>query len=415
MKNFWLLSALAVNVCVAQNFTGQSTLPKVDKSGFYRIVVDPQLAVHLNQRLTNIRIYDKDGIEVPYLFQTEEPRPATVMFNEYEIVEREQRKGVYSRLVLHNASRASITNISLLIKNAEVTKKATLFGSDDRINWYALKQQFVLTNINNDQATSEIKIVDFPLSNYEYYAIQTKDKKSAPLNILKAGYYTTARGGNQRYLNVPSPSIFQSDSVKEKQSFVRFSFDTLRLVDKIEWTISGPAFFLRNADLYQERTRKNKKGKTEKYLEYIVSGPLSPGGVHETILPALKIKELVLVIKNEDNPPLRITHLRAYQLNRYITAWLEKENVYTIKMGGEAESEYYYRPDYDIIYFKDSIPENAPVIHVGPIVAISTNRENTHSFFTSKLFIWSALILVICILGFMSLKLVRETSAVNRN
>jgi hypothetical protein len=412
MKNFWLLSVLAINVCVAQNFTGQSTLPKIDKSGFYRIIVDPQLAVHLNQRFTNIRIYDKDGIEVPYLLQIEEPRPATVTFNEYEIVEREQQKGVYSRLVLHNASRASITNISLLIKNAEVTKKATLFGSDDRINWYALKQQFVLTNINNDQATSEIKIVDFPLSNYEYYAIQTKDKKSAPLNILKAGYYTTSKGGNQQYLNVPGPSISQSDSAMEKQSFVRFSFDTLRLVDKIEWTIAGPAHFLRNADFYYELNRKNKKGKMEKYLEYISSCELSSGDMHEALVPALKVKELVLIIKNEDNPPIRITNLQAYQLNRYVIAWLEKENEYNIKVGAEDFRE----PVYDIGFFKDSIPENAPVIHAGPIIALSTSRENNaSSFFTSKLFIWSALIIVISILGFMSLKLVRETSAVNRN
>jgi hypothetical protein len=416
MRNCLLLSVLAINVCAAQHFTKQSTLPKVDKNGFYRIMVDPNLAAYLNERFTNIRIYDKDGTEVRYLFRTEELPPATMVFNKYEIVEREHKNGAYSRLVFHNPSREPITNISLLIKNAAVTKTASLFGSDDKINWHAVKEEFILSNINNARATSEVKIVDFPLSNYEFYAIKISDKKSAPLNILQAGYYSKISGGNQQYQDVPAPSITQSDSIKEKKSFVRFNFDTLRLVDKIEWTISEPAFFFRNANLYQERTRKNKKGKTEKYLEYLTSGPLSTGGPREATLPALKIKDLVFVIQNEDNPPLRITHLHAYQLNRYLTAWLEKENEYTIKLGGEVEGENYYVPQYDLIYFEDSIPDNATVLHAGPIISISTNRENkAPSFFTSKLFIWSALIIVISLLGFMSVKLVRETSAVKRN
>src|SRR6187551_2396314 len=143
----------------SQVFKGEASLPAVDTDGFYKIFISPEVSPYFNAQFSNIRIYDQQKAEVPYLFQTESPLYYSEKFKEYEIVEKKQQKNCCTSLMLRNPGSQAINNISLSIKNAEVTKHATLLGSDDRENWFALKQHFVLSALNNQNKTSEVKIV----------------------------------------------------------------------------------------------------------------------------------------------------------------------------------------------------------------------------------------------------------------
>jgi hypothetical protein len=393
----------------AQIFIGEASLPRIENDGFYRIELRPEITTHLNPRFTNIRIYD--GLqEVPYVFESELSSESSVSFREYQIVEKSEVDS-FTSLILRNPARTPINNISLLIKNADVSKVATLSGSDDRKNWYALKESFIVSNINGSDQTSEIRIVDFPLSNYEYYAIRIDNRRSNPLNFLKAGYYETIQGKGQ-YWQVPSVKFIQSDSSEQRKTYVRVTFDTLRFVDKITWTINGGPYYLRNAAIYEQRTRTNKKGKKERYLEYLSPIIFKSSAPEEINLPGIKVNELLLVIENEDNPPIKIQNIEAFQLRRYLTAWLKKENQYVIRIGPEDLRE----PVYDLPFFREDIPSVVPFLDAG-IVSINSERKPVVSsgFFTNRAIIWSAIILVIILLGFMSVKLIRETNAVSKS
>src|SRR5688572_25447592 len=126
----------------AQEFIGEASLPVVQADGFYRVLISPQLGGFLNSEFSNVRILDNKGREVPYLYQEELPVQYTTQFKSYEILEKKQQKNCCTSLLLHNPGSQPINNISLSIKNAEVTKQATLLGSDDKENWFALKQHF---------------------------------------------------------------------------------------------------------------------------------------------------------------------------------------------------------------------------------------------------------------------------------
>jgi hypothetical protein len=412
MKKNLVIAFCALTVfCQAQKFHAQASLPEINNTGFYRINISPELASYLSNDFTNARIFDQDDREVPYVFETAIPGPDTVLFQEYEIIDWIIRKNMYSELVLRNPSRAAINNISLLIKNADITKTATLSGSDDKINWFALKHEFSISNLNNPAETFEVNIVDFPLSNYEYYSIRISDKKSAPLNILKAGYYFRKRGEDQRYTRITKSVLSQTDSIK--QTFIRLRFDTLMFVDKLEWAASGMPFYLRNATIWEEKERTTKKGKKEIYREFIESFEVNSAATAHTVqLPAVKVKSLLITIENKDNPALKFDSIATFQLNRNFSAWLEKGKRYIIRIGSEKLSA----PQYDLAFFKDSIPSQIPVIEAGKISLFEKEHTvSSTSFFRSNIFIWSAIIVVVVLLGFMSIKLVRETSAVNQN
>jgi hypothetical protein len=412
MKNLIILILL---FCVffqvsGQEFKAQSSLPRIEQDGFYRIILTPELSPYINNAYSNIRIHDGSNREVPYFIKAEEAKTSTVTFEEYRIHDKIRIKDSCSLVILSNPENTTINNISLVIKNAEVTKDAILSGSDDAETWYALKESFVLSNINNANETAEVKIVDFPLSNYKYYRIWINDQASEPLNILKAGYYHTT-SEDAKYFIVPKPLSVQTNDNKKKTTQVNISFDTLRFIDKITWNVSGSPYYLRNATLYASRDYINKKGKTEKHLEHLESFQLNSRQENVLFLSPVKVKELVMIVENEDNPALTISDVNGHQLSQYVVTWLKKGNDYKLKFGDEAMRE----PVYDLAFFQDSIRSAPVVLQAGKVTSLEkTQTIETPSLFNTKSIIWAAIIVIIILLGAMSMKLIRETNAAGK-
>lgn len=395
---------VACHVCMGQTFVAEAELPAVDKDGFYNISLSPETSQYLNEAFTNIRILDDKNKEVPYLMRVESPHNVTEVFRDYSIIEKKQTKNRFTTIVLHNPDQRLSNNMHLVVKNADVTKEATLLGSDDKVNWFALNQHFVLTPAASREGTSEIKIVNFPLSNYQYYSLQIDDSTSAPLNILTAGYFEvqTADGG---YAEVPVKEIVKTDSASEKKSYVRVRFGGNRTIDRFDLTMKGAPFYLRHATVFIPMTRKAKGQKPQTYYAPIQQIEISSKRPTSIELSALRVKELLIVIDNKDNPPLEVDKFSAYQLNRYLTAWLKAGSTYSVKVGKPELAA----PAYDISFFKDSIPESPGVLQLGAFKLNSASRPIApDKIFTTKTYIWVAVIAVIVILGFMSVRLLNE-------
>jgi hypothetical protein len=391
---------------VAQQFKAEATLPATDADGFYRVLITPEAAAYPNQTFSNVRLYDAQQKEVPYILEQEQPVYQKEQFHEYTIVEKKQEPGCCTTLILENPGKAAINNINLLIRNAEVVKEATLSGSDDQKSWFVIKEKFTLQSIDNPNEASAMKTVNFPLSNYTYYQLRINDSTHAPLNIVKAGYYNalTSEGA---YTEVSPRSIATADSARQKKTYIHVRFDTLRLLDKVELSLTGTPYFMRQVDVYERQSRSTKKG-VKDYYEFVTSFGISSAGAAIVHLPMVKSRELMLVVNNQDNPSLTVSSIKVHQLNRYLVAWLKKGEKYTLRFGSEQLTE----PSYDLAFFKDSLSYQSTVLKVQNVRAIQEagKKEESPTFFTDKRVIWVAIILVIGILGFMSVRLIRETN-----
>jgi hypothetical protein len=397
MKQILIAGLLVLHqALMAQNFVGQAALPPVSRDGFYKIRLSPDVVSLLTPGFANVRIIDTTGAEVPYLIEEESPVFSTTSFREYK-VEKNIREGCCTELILDNAGQAPINNISLLIRNAETRKQATLQGSDDRKQWYALKETFQLYEIDNEAATSEIRILDFPLSNYSHYKLTIDDSTTAPLNIVKAGYYEVATNSG-RYMEIPKVKFTAGDSPTEKKTYVNITLDTTGLIDMLELELKGPAFYHRSAELYARRwTEDARKQKTES-LEWLESFDLTSRQTASVRLSSVRAMELLLVIDNGDNPALTVQSVRLSQLNRFLVAWLTTSAGYKVKVGDELLAS----PVYDIRFFQDSIPADPPVLTVSAIELYKKVGGESFTLFTNRNIIWVAIIAVIALLGYMS-------------
>lgn len=402
---FIIIIQFCAFVAYSQGFVWKAGIKPVQTDGFYNIPLQPHINSKLNNGFTDIRIYDKNGKEVPYLLRKDVPSKPIAAFTEYEILSKLYKPGKSTEILLHNPESKTINNISLIIKNADVKKEAKLVGSDDQKTWFTVKDYYQFHSINNTSSTAEIKILDFPLVNYKYLKLWINDSLSAPINILKAGYYVHFTE-NTEYFEVQSPLISQADSAKEKTSYITVYFPEPQYIDKLELQLKGPNFYFRKATAEVKDTLEN--GKT--YFRQLQNFEISSHKPHLLSFENEKIKELRIIIENEDNPPLQVIAAQAWQQKHFLTAYLEKNNNYTLQFGNLQATA----PTYDLQYFQDSIAKNIPLASVNEITRQSKPKVPARiepSNLSKKLAIWSGIGGVILLLGFISIKMIREMSS----
>ncbi|RNI26285.1 DUF3999 family protein [Rufibacter latericius] len=390
----------------AQDFGWQAQLAPVTQPGYHRILLPPQVMGHLQPNLEDLRVFDSKGQAVPYLVRTEVPLQYRTLFKPYQILSYTRKPGGTSELLVHNPQKRAINNISLRIGNAEVRKQVSLSGSDDQQDWYVLKEQDVLYAIRNTKSTNEVKLLDFPLSNYRYFRLQLNDSISAPLNILQAGYYDTYSEAG-KYTRIPVQSMNRVDSAENHITYLRLRFGQPVYPEQVALYISAPALYHRpgrvvlgEQKVYERRRRKLRRARMQEISVPLLLHSNAPAVLD---LPRQKVEGLVIEIENADNPPLTIDSVRVLQLNRYLIAELNPGQSYTLQFGNEKLTA----PEYDLQFFQDSIPLSTPVVQVQNITSLCPPKSGKQPK-SSKILIWAAIAALALGLGYMTVRLLRD-------
>ena len=402
---FILFGGYSFNVA-AQNFNFSSSLEEINSDGFYRVQLTPEIVSKLKHDFSDIRIFDKKENEVPYILEEEKPYSENDYFVEYEIVEKIEQKSwpYYTRIVLQNPAKNKISNINLVIKNSDVSKSLKLSGSDDNVNWYVIKDSYRFHAMYSDSETSVIQIIDFPLSNYEYYEILIDDWKNNPVNILKAGYFNTSIEKG-KYNKTENPEISQLEVKENKETLVKIKFTEDQLLNKITLKIDGPDFYYRNAELQILDSVRDKRNELRAYFRTVNNLILSSNSSNTFYFDSLWAKELYLRIKNQDNQPVKIIFFDGEQLNHYLICKLHKEDNYRLMFGNSK----LIAPEYDIKYFLNQIPKDIKTLGFGKIEkAGKTEMKSSDGLHLNVKIIWLAIVVVIIFLVYMVIRMLRE-------
>jgi hypothetical protein len=394
------------HVASAQQYDWQAPMATPTQAGYQRIQLSPEITGRLQPDLSDLRLYNSREQEIPYVLQTEQPVQYKRLFKSYDIISYTHQQRCCSELLIANPEKRKLNNISLLIGNADVRKEVKLSGSDNREDWYVLKERDMLYAINNRESTAEVKLLDFPLSDYRYFRLQLNDSTSAPLNILQAGYYDTYTEAG-KYTAIPVQQITRIDSASAKSTYIRLQFAQPVYPEQLAFTVSSPQLYYRQAHVQlpasgPTQQRRSKRRKQREQQQRLIPFVLSSNAPAILDLPREKVQELTIIIQNGDNQPLEISAIKPLQLNRYLVAELFPEETYTLQFGDPKANS----PSYDLRHFQDSIPAGLQVLQTRePVLLQETKPEKSSG---STIAIWSAIVLVMAGLAYMTVRMLSD-------
>ncbi|HEY6163062.1 MAG TPA: hypothetical protein VI112_17680 [Bacteroidia bacterium] len=432
-KRFFLALFICPLVMQAQNFRWESKIDTIHETGYKKIVVGPEVSAMSREGLPDLRIYDKDGYETPYLVFKNEKVDAD-RFVAYQVVAKNYDRG-NSFIVVKNTLGNSIDHIVLEVNNAGADRRMGLQGSYDGSGWFSVKDEYSSVSFDGyergEKRTTSLIRFDFPLVDYKFFRFEFDDWDhwwhdfKYPLFIVRAGYIEPSFIPGER-LELPQPFVKQTDDKRKKETVLEISFAEAEFVDHLGLGIlanGGKAKdFYRAASLY-ERVRNGDNALHPYEDRFIASTILSSLNPNEISLGGRKVKDLVLVIRNEDDRPLTITSVKALQVKHYLVAKLEAGNTYVLRYGCDELSA----PVYDMKYFVTKVPADAKEARTAgrrstfnsPVVLKPVRREHKplkrtgireqkQDLLNHRSFLWAAITIVIMMLVGLSARMLKE-------
>lgn len=131
-----LILILVLNlICLfarGQEFSFESSLEKVDSSGFYKVTLDPSLISNLNKYQSDLRLYDQNNQEIPYILEIEPSEPSeNNRVNGYITSYRENRKRKTTEIELIFHTPQSFSQIEFDVEGPIFYKRKMIIKYED--------------------------------------------------------------------------------------------------------------------------------------------------------------------------------------------------------------------------------------------------------------------------------------------
>jgi len=383
-------------------------LKKVTQNGFHEIIVSPEVRSFSKQDLSDIRLFDSKGIEVPYFIQTAKNSSFNT-FEEYTIVSKTVLPKKRTSVIVAIPSNKSHNQLSLFIANSDVEKKYSISGSDDQKEWFGISNSQMLYELSSTSETSVVKTISYPLTTYRYLKIDFDDQKTLPVNILKAGNFNSQIQKSISLEVTPKKSSITENTVN-KETQIHVLFDTPQVINQISFEISKPTYYNRKAILYKKVKRETKRKSVESEEE-IVSFELNSNIKKSFTIGEIFEKEFFIKIENHDNQPLSISKIKFEQKLISIIANLNSDETYILKTGNKSLTA----PEYDIANFKSKIASILPQTHLYDIEHSQTVKKQIQnkSFWQQSWFMWLCIVLGGITILFFTASLIKDLKTKN--
>ena len=381
---------------MSQEFRLSANLDTVTTKGYYNVQLPPEVnALSSSRELNDIRIKDSKGVDVPYFIYAENPIRTVSRFIDYQIKSNNVKDSL-NIIVIDNVGRDNINHFSILANNADVYTYSTVRGSNDLSQWYIVKRRNESIYTVYDKNTQIIDI-DIPDGNYQYYEIVLSNSQTSPLNVKQVGRISIGDVYGQ-FTKIDTKQMLRSDDMIKRLTYLNFP------EMPYEYRIGKLVFHIANKNNYMRETLISDSNSKRS-----LSFTLASHNKNILLLDDFTISSKTEIeIENADNFPLEIDSVSVYSLNRYLCAYLEAGQEYTLLAGNDSIG----KANYDIEYFKKDIPESLSTVKTNNLkitkkeVTVENLREP--SIFETPAFMWSVIIIVGLFLIFICFKMISE-------
>lgn len=379
----------------------KATLSNIQKDGFHKIIISPEVISASKDNLNYFRILDKTKKEVPYTI-FDESNNSSSFFHKLDVISKSTSKDSITSIIISVNSLKNTTELSLLISNTTINKTYSISGSNNQQDWFGLISNQILSDLNNEKGTSVRKTISFPQNNYKFIRIDLNDKKSLPINVLEIGYYDGALIVLEK-IQLSDFNYVVSEDKKHKKTIITFLSDNFQRVDGISFDIKNK-LFSRRASLFVNSTRKVKK-RTENFKQVICDFNLISNSRNGINFNSFFEKEFFIEIDNQDNQPLEISKIKLFQNAISVVADLKANEKYEVIIDSTLS-----QPNYDLVNFTQNFSSELPKATVLNLKKINSESKGTSEkvFWQKPIFLWFAILLSLVLLGYFVFSMLKD-------
>lgn len=363
--------------------------------------------------LADLRIYrilQKDSLEVPYLISgfwgTE------VQMDEYfEILNKTKTEKGYYFTLQREDNQSEISEIKLSFDNKNFDWRIDLEGSNDQKEWFGILENYRVLSIKNSKTDFSFENLIFEKTRYKYYRILVKTNEK-PL-LSEAAFQNDDVLKYQKF-NVHKIQNFKvKNDKKSKTSTAVFSLKNSLPIYSFRIKVENKNDFYRPISIYAIDTIATEKGKLAEYSG-IVDGTLSSlKGADLKSYKEVLAKQMMIVIDNGDNPPLKISEIEVKTYENGIVFKAEKSGDYILTYGNQQIID---RPNYDIETFEEKISrEKKDTVSLSNEMIVKQADNRSKPLMESDYWLSGIMIVLILFLGYFSYKMIAKKSESEEN
>lgn len=370
------------------------------------IELDQELLNNSYHILSDVRILDNQGQEIPYFIQNNNQETFGQVYAA-SILNKSVVPGQFSTFIFDLQKQLSEPHnrLSIIINGTNYLRLIEIEGSDDSATWHKIDSDEHIYSVQG-QANNSIK---YNQNNFRYLRVKIWNKGEEPLNIIGAQVHYIKEAPQKEKI-LTEVNMTQSEEKKNKSSILKLDLGQKNIPsNQINLTTSETNF---KREVIIEGSNDNK-----------MWSAISRDVIYSTDIDNYKFNKLnvayvesryrylKLTINNQDNQPLKINKATVVrQPQNLIFAWTAKQN-YKL---------YYGNPDvlpptYDINELANYINQNKL-----PVLTLSKEKLNPNYVATRTSQPWSennkwllvvVLIAVVFVMGFIIMRMVKKISA----
>jgi hypothetical protein len=386
-----------------RDYAYQRKIENVEEQ-WHRLDIPTDVYAKVNRDFSDLRLMGiktgGDTIEAPYIFKilTDEISSKAV---EFELMNQVKNKaGYYYTFKILTPSE--INHIDLKFNKSNFDWHVKLEASQDQKEWFTVVEDGRILSIENEFTFYYFLALDFKKVDYTYFRLFIPTQVDPKLTNASIKKIVVEEG---KYVApvVLSHTIEENDQLNQTEVFIEL--ERALPISYLKFNVSDQFDYYRPITL-QFATDSIKNNSEWKYVyTTFSSSTLSSLDRGVFTFPNKVMKRLKLIIKNGDNESLNYnqTSLKgnAHQLN----ARFNQAATYYLVYGNKNANV----PNYDINRFETNIPHNlSPVLLAEEMQINQTMVEEVEAFFKDSIWLWGIMIFVILILGWFSLKMLKN-------
>jgi Protein of unknown function (DUF3999) len=374
------------------------------KDQYHKITLPSSIFKDLNADLSDLRIIginqQKDTLEAPYFLKIESEKIIQKEIQFKLINQSKTSDGHYFTFEIPGGVEINEVNLSFGLENFDW--KVNLEGSQEQLKWFKILENYRIVSLKNSQTEFKFSKLIFLPAQFRYFRLFIPCEASPEFKAAKIFLNTTAAG---KRLKLKSKILKTSFEKESKQSRLIVDLDEKAPVNSIKINVNNTFDYYRPITI-EYLIDSIKIGKKWNYnYETLSSGILNSVNKNEFKFDSQILKKIKITIENNDNEALDIDSISLSGDSHTLIARLEKDADYYLYYGNKNSP----LPQYDLAHFADKIPDSLSYLEIENIQkADILKQENKQAFFENKFWLWGILLSIIGLMGYFSLKMIKE-------